>query len=331
MAIDSEAKAGRTSPPGLIIFSISLLYFMICGLLSFGMGATTVFFCLLILVIFAMCAGECFSMHQSFPILAMLGLVSFLFAGYVGTVNFRANYALYQDAEAGRDYKDVSPVEKASTYSDAGTITFKDATLDTFSALGLSDGTSVYCAAPIMSMAQSTSHGESAVPVQYWAVGKDCCRRRQDFMCDDANLPSVKGGIVISEPHAQPWGKFLAPVAALAPATQWTHFYQAAESAAALYGLRMADTPVLLRWVKDPKEVKEMWMSRALAVWLITSAVQFCIVLVAWMMVHYYYKERMMRQAGILQAPQPQSMQSKTLDRSGTMRDPFLLGNPNPM
>lgn len=270
------------------VAALSLLFAAVCGLLSFAMGPTALVFCLAFVGLTAVCLGEFHVKNraESLPLLVLMGVLTIVFAGLVGTLNWKSNYHLYKVTEAGRGYRDVSPERKALPYSDAGTITFSGATLDTMKSTGLSDGFHTYCVAPIMTPRQSATHGAGQYPVTFWAVGTDCCDGRQNFQCGDAGLPSVDGGVVVPQPHPETWLGFFHDT--FGTASRWDLYAEAVEAAAAFHGLRSTETPVLIHWVEKPEDIKRAWRVASMLVFVISNVLHLALVSAGWMLACYY-------------------------------------------
>merc|ERR1719345_642400 len=75
---------------------------------------------------------------------------------------------------------------------------FTNVTLDDSRAIGISNARHTYCVAPVLDTFGSVEPGAAPPEVQFWAVGRDCCGRRQNFNCDGAALlENPDGGIVL--------------------------------------------------------------------------------------------------------------------------------------
>eukprot|EP00397_Hematodinium_sp_SG-2012_P023362 GEMP01024266.1.p1 GENE.GEMP01024266.1~~GEMP01024266.1.p1 ORF type:complete len:468 (+),score=57.22 GEMP01024266.1:91-1494(+) len=107
-------------------------------------------------------------------------------------------------ASEGKHFVGVSPRSHAAGYRDAGTIEFAPlAVLDLERAVGYKSG-STYCAAPIVQDYTDTT------PVQFWAIGTNCCSSRGTFTCASQTYP-LYGSVVQQLPVSNsrvdwPWG-----------------------------------------------------------------------------------------------------------------------------
>jgi len=284
----------RGPPTGVPVAAFFSLFSVICALFSFAMGPIALVCCCLVAGAVALCLGESVGKSHAalLPVLALIGALTYVFAVCVGALNWRANYHLYRTAESGRAYSGVSAEEKALPHSDAGTVTFSGATLNTMNSLGLSDGDHMYCVAPIMTRHQSAGEGEDKqVPVQFWAVGMDCCGRHQNFECDDADLLNANGGIVVPQPRPESWlGLFSGIVGS---ASRWDRYVEAVEAASEYHGLKAAQPPVLLHWVERPEDVKQDWHVASVLVFVFSSMIYLAFLLAAWMLISYYHTKRL--------------------------------------
>merc|ERR1719335_1541484 len=127
------------------------------------------------------------------------GLFCFLaaIAGFVvGWYNHYANMIYYYTYGSLRKYTNVAGSELPAEFGDAGMVSWTgDTHIDTTRALGYknsADGGNMYYVAPIMDGNQG---GED--PIQFWAVGVNCCQPRATFNCDDAGDGSAKSALII--------------------------------------------------------------------------------------------------------------------------------------
>jgi hypothetical protein len=142
----------------------------------------------------------------------------------------------YWIVDGGASYFNVLPGDAAGGRSDAVTIDFSNGTrVDTSRTYGYLDSVSgkgkVYCVAPV---ADDKMVLEGA-PVQFWAVGTDCCHQRSNFNCEDSSDAQAKGGVVVRSDSREGIG-----------------FQNAIRGAEFAYGLQSAPEHMLVRWVVDP-------------------------------------------------------------------------------
>jgi len=169
--------------------------------------------------------------HQLF--LGALILVAVFWGVMGGLANYSWFMRPYYHLMDSREYYNVLPSEMAQAHGDAGKMTFALGTMvDRTKTVGYNmDG--LWCVAPIID--------QFSLPrVEYWAVGKDCCKQRSEFGCGDALKPGARGAIVqLPGPH------FLVTDGI----PYWKRAVQVAEAA---YDVQSADEPLFVRWVADP-------------------------------------------------------------------------------
>lgn len=322
----------RSPPCCLVVGGFFLQYFLVCCILSFAMSPLSLFLCFCFAACAALLFSECLAKQSSLlPLFGGIGLVTLMLAGFVGATNHRLNYGLYRAAEAGRHYEGISPADKAIAHADAGTISFVNPTLNTYNSLGLTDGDTMFCVAPIMTDSQSAVHESAAVPVQFWAVGTDCCRRHTGFSCDDAHAQDVKGGIVLPEPEYGLWVRYMAPLTFFSVETHWEKYAEAIDAAAALHGLKTTTSPVLVYWVKDPEEILDAWRTQAILVVVFSSLVYLACITTTWFFVHLFYARRIRVLLGLDGGTPSDKTDSSERASQEKMRDPFLVYGSNPM
>lgn len=160
-----------------------------------------------------------------------------LFAAFEGVVaglyNYQKNIYPYYAYDEFRHYTDVLPSELAASHRDAGMIVFAaEARVEVTMPVGFKAG-SVYCVAPIM------DNSPAGTPIQYWAIGKDCCHKRSKYKCDSALDPAARSGVVFHE------GGILA-------GEDKRIFMLGVHESEAEYGLVSAANPILVSWVRNP-------------------------------------------------------------------------------
>jgi len=284
-----ELKPLRSPSVARVAGSLILTFTLICGMLSFRLGYDTLFVSLLIVILLASSPKndiqattvphEHLVQFDSRPAIIMLGVVTVVLAGVIGVQNYNENRVLVLSAEAGRDYTDVSSTENPVVYADAGTITFKEAILDDRSAVGLLGYNGVACVVPIVNQ-HLTASGERPV-VRFWAVGKDCCKRRGDFACDSALDLDVRGGIVVQPPGEE---------ALFAQKANYDQYLAAVAAATDLYGLDASSPPLLVRWVASPVDLLGQMTFHAEIVWGVASAMHALIFTAAYVLIKLHYE-----------------------------------------
>lgn len=168
-------------------------------------------------------------------ILTLVSLLSALICVMCGSLSgasaydayFFPYYAFWQRAE----YTNVMPSGLAKARGDAGSIVFsEDARVETTTTVGFKVGTT-YCVAPVLD--------DRTTAVQYWAVGKDCCKARSDFTCSDALSAKAKSGLVVRQSGMTLFGNDI------------EIYMDAVKQSGEVYGYVSAENPLLVRWVED--------------------------------------------------------------------------------
>jgi len=130
---------------------------------------------------------------------AVLALAIFA-GGVVGTSIHLTKLIDYWPYYQKRHYTNVAPDEPAASHSDASVIVFMEGGRpDASRATGYKRYNSIYCVAPIALEPGYSDEEAVNSDIQYWAVGKDCCMGHKGFICDDAENPSARSGLVMSE------------------------------------------------------------------------------------------------------------------------------------
>lgn len=281
--------------PGIrtVIATLVIEYTVVCGLSTFFLGPVSLFVSLVLVLILLLLGVETLDQkHPTSPLILFLWFVTAVLAVLVGGRNYHATFAPYFTAEKGRRYSDVSvAVATASEHADAGVLTFVNGTLvDDTMVVGLRLFGRTYCVAPITSGA--VIEGQAGVPgpaVQFWAVGLNCCEKRGSFNCDDAGEANARGGVAL---HSQEDGEEAMTRAILAPRIYRSGYFEAIQAACALYEIRSAESPVLVRWVKDPDFVIHRWLAYSILVWLVSTMIYAGLGLLAWYLITHQLMRR---------------------------------------
>mmetsp|Transcript_125849 Transcript_125849/g.364126 ORF Transcript_125849/g.364126 Transcript_125849/m.364126 type:complete len:391 (-) Transcript_125849:96-1268(-) len=190
-----------------------------------------------------------------------LAFVVFLIAGLSGYLAGMYNYTVYMRDffrfHERRKYANVLPDELAAAHADASSLTFADIARPDTRLLGAyGSGINAYCVAPIISGVSGELFNMTN-GVQFWAVGRGCCRGGR-FDCWSANNPQAHSGLVI--PNST--GFFSELVG------HDMHYYmEAIDMACAKYGVNAADPPMIVYWVTDPELARHLFVSKAWLFW----------------------------------------------------------------
>jgi hypothetical protein len=175
-----------------------------------------------------------------FGVLCMLASVAATCVGLY--IYFGYTYQFYKLGGL-RTYTNVLPAEPAEAHADAGKIYFSpDSKVDITRAVGFQAQGGVYCVAPILDETEIAR-------VNFWAVGRDCCKSRASFNCDEAWNAEAHSGAVVLDTGA-PQISF----------NQLDFYNKAVKEAQSLYEIASADNPIFVRWVLDPAAMQtEYW------------------------------------------------------------------------
>lgn len=188
-------------------------------------------------------------------------IVACVLAACLGMIGYQQYMRDFWWMNTGRHYTALTATTPAAARSDASWLHFGNGSrVDTAKSVGFRDG-SVYCAAPVLDDTQSTR-------VNYWAVGQDCCLKISGFSCDDAMELGAESAVVLLGEI----GGFTAR-----EKSDHAHYLRAIRQAEAAHGLVSADGALLLRWVRDPKEIRWQLLNNGL--WLLGVGAAFELVL----------------------------------------------------
>lgn len=152
----------------------------------------------------------------------------------------------YHRLAKGSTYTNVSPLSRGEAYSDAAVLQFTPSSfVDQSQTFGWNHAGVTFCVAPISDVAASGP----AAPIEYWAVGINCCEPRTGFACDDVQDPDAKAGVTIN------------PSSALKPS--WLKAIKKAEE---LYDITSDSGALMVSWSQNPDRKKSSLWSRACGV-----------------------------------------------------------------
>lgn len=320
---DEEDLDRRLRGPSalFVVMCLALLYTGVCGTLSFFLGATGLFVCVLQVLFAVMLASEQLErQHPAAQWLLIVGGALAATAAAVGVCNYHALYAPYLDGTAGRSYTDLRADAQASAHLDGGVLHFDDdALLDTTRAIGLRSHGHTYCAAPVLG--RQRVEADRVLPVQFWAIGIDCCAPRGDFQCGGAGKENAHGGFVLHEYEE------LTRSGLFAPRTHHEEYLRAVEAAAALHHLPSADPPLLVQWTASPEHVLHLWLEGAIFNWGFTSVLASVVAALVWCPVQLHYDAKIRGAAQAIYQPRAGPNYGATKTTAQLSEDPFLLNN----
>jgi len=201
----------------------------------------------------------------------------FIVAVLCGTVVGRFDYALYTKFyyEATQDslYNHVDPAFNAGGFVDAGMVHFAQGVYaDSTNGVGLRREYD-YCVAPLVN-SKMKQDGE---PIQFWAVGMNCCDARGAFHCDDAG---------VRDPDGFPVARYGIPVRdyegvlGMLVKSRRDQYLDAVVEASGVYGLETNSHPMLVRFVERVDEFLNEMLASALLLLLWSSMLYVLLALV---------------------------------------------------
>lgn len=90
--------------------------------------------------------------------------------------------------------------------------------------------------------------------VEFWAIGTNCCGDRKDFECDGGKDSTARSAVLVRPTgYEQPGGD----------RDQFMKAIQLSQAANKLYGDE-SPSPILIRWGKQPEQMRSDWSSKAM-------------------------------------------------------------------
>lgn len=174
--------------------------------------------------------------------------------GFILYFNSLVYYFRYQEM---RSYTNVAASQQTQAFRDASMILWtEDTRLDAARSVGfMSRWTGdTYCAAPVVDAAMT---GEQ--PIQFWAVGENCCDSRAEFHCGDSEDMTVRSALVILEPEdiVRPYMRWAVGAPIMPKYINALRMHQAA------YFTTVSQTPKFVIWTRDPIALKNAYYSNA--------------------------------------------------------------------
>mmetsp|Transcript_35202 Transcript_35202/g.76038 ORF Transcript_35202/g.76038 Transcript_35202/m.76038 type:complete len:288 (-) Transcript_35202:21-884(-) len=170
-----------------------------------------------------------------------LCFVATILACTCGLWNSKKNCALYWAYEGQRSYDGLAATDRATSFLDAGKLTFRDDVVVDFDrASSHREGSDLLCVAPLVN--KNANEGLT----QFWAAGRSCCEEL--FNCGDSRR-GAKGGLVFLED-------------ALFSGALVGQLRTAAKAAEAQHGLRASPDALFVFLSASPGQVqKHYWTS----------------------------------------------------------------------
>lgn len=235
-----------------LLFTCILLMFAFAYSMWPGVVWTFVCVCIalaLLLVIMGTVSRGNFRLGVGFLCLASVSVA--ITVGLFVHCEIMAEYWRLSD---GTVYPEVDPLSRAGSLSDAAVISFVKGTIvDDSRTVGYHKDGEIYCVAPIRGGPATRDQ-----PVEFWAVGANCCEERTAFECGDFRKTGARSAIAICDScHGDVYRK-------------------AVQEAETQYGLTSGADAMLLKWVEDPVAVQDDLSRTGTTVVIIASFVQLC-------------------------------------------------------
>mmetsp|Transcript_49658 Transcript_49658/g.105724 ORF Transcript_49658/g.105724 Transcript_49658/m.105724 type:complete len:319 (+) Transcript_49658:146-1102(+) len=170
-------------------------------------------------------------------------------------------YSFYTYEELA-DYTNIDPSkDRGQSYMDAGQVYFRDASYVSVDDFSVYKSMATFCVAPIVSEAL----GEAPVPVDFWAVGLNCCNQETgDYHCGAVGDKTARAGLRLLRDDVRSY---------YALAVQEWSAKKCPDQVNTLSGLAEASPllcpevrhPLFFHWVTDPLEQVDAFHERGMA------------------------------------------------------------------
>lgn len=167
-------------------------------------------------------------------------------------------YLRYADSEK---HTNVAAGEPALRFADAGMLTFSPGSnVDVTRAVGYMSAKAGarMCVAPVMDLSMGAQD-----PINFYAIGTNCCGWRGSFTCDDAGDPEARSALLELDMNTivSPWTAWLWQD----PVTS-DGFQAALKLQEAVYGTKAAAHVRLLHWAREPHTMQHGYLTAAVQV-----------------------------------------------------------------
>lgn len=193
-----------------------------------------------------------------------------------------------------RTYTNIAAAQDASAFGDGSMFLFtEDTRLDALRAVGFKSRWSgdTFCAAPLVDVTMN-----QASEVNYWAVGRNCCGARAEFLCGDAGDSATRSALRVLEPEdvARPFMRWAVR------RTSFPDYMEAVRLEEATYATKSAARPALVEWTRDPVSLRNSFYDQARETCVRVSLTYFACVavaayLIAWRLVPQKRPEGVLR------------------------------------
>jgi len=201
-------------------------------------------------------------LHWLGPLLGV-GACAGMLAGLYVYYGHLVYYYSYQGLDR---HFNVPPSANALAYEDSGMLVFpEDTRVDMTRAVGYQspEAGAKLCIAPVVDAVMAPTD-----PVNFFAIGVDCCDWRADFGCDDANKADAHSAVLHLE-----LSRIVTPLMAWATEDTKLHdgFQAALRMDQAAFNLVLANSTRFLRFARDPDAMQKAYWEDALresGIWL---------------------------------------------------------------
>lgn len=186
----------------------------------------------------------------------------------------------YQKYQEMRSYSNVGGSQTTQQFNDGSMFLFtQDTRLDVMRSVGFRSRWTgqTYCVAPVVDSTMTAAN-----PINFWAVGPNCCLARGEFACGDAADSQTMSALVVLEPEdvVRPFMKWAVAGSVYPRYINALHLQESA------FATRASKNIKLLYWVKDPiakmdsfylvAKFDTIWFSVALWIVLLFSSYVIC-------------------------------------------------------
>lgn len=199
-----------------------------------------------------------------FGVLFLQGILAGVLVGFFMYYHYLCYYWKYKEM---RTYTNVGAAQSARAFGDGSMFLFtQDTRLDSSRAVGYESRWTGqhYCVAPIIDSTMT-----QADPINYWAVGENCCNPRAEFHCDDAKDPIARTALVLLQPE-----DVVSPLMIWATTgSSYGKYINALKLEESAYYTQAPDKLLLMRWTRNPIKLQNSFLWGALKLWLYVSLV----------------------------------------------------------
>mmetsp|Transcript_22207 Transcript_22207/g.40867 ORF Transcript_22207/g.40867 Transcript_22207/m.40867 type:complete len:319 (-) Transcript_22207:30-986(-) len=278
-ARDAEAAAGEETP-AMRVVRLAMVPFLAFLVMAFFTALCLEFIPAIVWIVCI--AGAITAVAASFSARrkyqSMLRLVALaIVLGMVAGADVYYNYMLfYFKYKSLRTYSNVAAGQSAAEFGDGSLLAFSsESSVDTTRAVGYQSARlgKTVCLAPVVETSMAATD-----PINFFAIGFDCCDYRGSFDCDGAGDADAHSALL--------WFR---PSDVVSPANEWAvdkvlHpqvFQEAIDMDVAVYGTAVANTYRLVRWTKEPESLESEFLTAGILSMCMIAVVALVISVVA--------------------------------------------------